>query len=157
MPFAAEAPVNKSVHIAHSKFNNTTYTNQIPISPLAGAGATTLKHNSVHLPNPIAQPSPSNSQNFYNVDSRSLNYSQGVEVPGRMPSKNEQKPPPQQDFLPYKMKLRAGRFVQGQNAYDPLLDLQNWSTESKLLTPDGKSARGLTTSAMNSLRTAMTF
>jgi len=73
-----------------------------------------------------------------------------------MPSTTKNASPPK-DLLPYKMKLRAGRFVQGQTAYDPLLDLQNWSNDSKVLTPDGSTARGLTNSAMNSLRTALSY
>ena len=66
MPFAAEAPVNKSVNINQSMFQNTNYYNAaLPISPLAGAGSNVLKHNSVHLPI-TSQPSNSFNNNFYN-------------------------------------------------------------------------------------------
>lgn len=66
MPFAAEAPVNKSVTIGgQNMFHNTNYYNAAPISPLAGAGANTLKHNSVHLPSPTQSGTFENS-NFYN-------------------------------------------------------------------------------------------
>lgn len=42
--------------------------------------------------------------------------------------------------MPYKIKNRAGRHVEGQGSYDPILDLKNWSKESidaqkKCLTP----------------------
>ena len=42
--------------------------------------------------------------------------------------------------LPYKIKNRAGRHVEGQSRYDPVLDLKNWSRDSidpkmKCLTP----------------------
>ena len=37
----------------------------------------------------------------------------------------------QQQKLPFKLKIRAGRHVQGQSCYEPFLDVNNWHRDSK--------------------------
>jgi hypothetical protein len=32
--------------------------------------------------------------------------------------------------MPYKFKMRTGRYAPGQSSYDPVLDLKNWSKDS---------------------------
>ena len=36
-----------------------------------------------------------------------------------------------QQKLPFKLKIRAGRHVQGQSSYEPFLDVKNWHRDSK--------------------------